>query len=88
MAGHANLSPPSVIALRVTRRVTSTIPVGPAPRLAILAANSDLLQNRRSAVIVTQVAPRIFPVVCFCIVGVLAFVLLPLWLNDPGRREL
>lgn len=83
-----NLRPPAVIALRLTRRVVSTIPVGPAPRLDLEAGSVDLLQNRRSAVIVAQVAPRIFPVVCFCIVGVLAFVLLPLWLNDPGRREL
>jgi Stage II sporulation protein E (SpoIIE) len=83
-----NLSPPSLIALRITRRVMSTVPVGSAPRLAIDAANSELLRNRRSAVILSQVSPRIFPVVCFCIVGVLAFVLLPLWLNDPGRREL
>lgn len=84
----ANLGAAAVIALRVTRRVVSTVPVGPAPRLAIEAGDSELLQNRRSATIVKQVAPRIFPVVCFCIVGVLAFVLLPLWLNDRERREL
>ncbi|HEX4036932.1 MAG TPA: PP2C family protein-serine/threonine phosphatase [Acidobacteriaceae bacterium] len=83
-----DLAPPAVIALRITRRVVSTIPIGPAPPLAMSAGSSDLLGNRRSAIILTQVAPRIFPAVCFCILGVLAVVLLPLWFNDPSRREL
>ena len=62
--------------------------MGPAPRLALYAGSYDLLENHRSAVIITQVAPRIFPAVCFCLVGVLGVVLLPLWFNDRKRREL
>ena len=83
-----DLFPRAVIALRVTRRLVSIVPVGPAPPLAINAGSSDLLRNRRSAVILMQIAPRIFPAVCFCILGVLAVVLLPLWFTDRSRREL
>jgi hypothetical protein len=83
-----DLAPPTVIALRVTRRVVSTVPVGAVPPLSIDAGSSDLLHNQRSAAILTQVSPRIFPVICSSIVGVLGVVLLPLWLNDRGRREL
>ena len=83
-----DLAPASVIALRATRRVVSTVPVGPAPPLAIAAGPSGLLENRRSSVILTQVVPRIFPAVCFCIIGVLGVILLPLWFNDRSRREL
>src|SRR6185437_8882144 len=77
LSGHPG--PPVVIALRVTRRVASEVPVAPAPRLAICAGSSDLLQDRRSSVILTQVGPRIFPAFCFCIIGVLGVILLPLW---------
>ena len=83
-----DLALPAVIALRVTRRVVSEVPVVPAPRLAIFAGSSDLLQNRRSSVILAQMGPRIFPAVCFCIIGVLGVILLPLWINDRSRREL
>ena len=83
-----DLAPTPVIALRVTRRVVSTVPVAPAPRLAIYAGSNDLLQNRRSSAMLTQVGPRIFPAVCFCIIGVLGVILLPLWFNDRSRREL
>jgi hypothetical protein len=83
-----DLVSPAVIALRITRRVASEVPVGPAPQLQMFAANSDLLKNRRSDQILTRVASRIFSTVCFCIIGVLAIVLLPLWFNDRSRREL
>ncbi|HWE85610.1 MAG TPA: PP2C family protein-serine/threonine phosphatase [Terracidiphilus sp.] len=83
-----DLAPPAVIALRVTRRIVSEVPVAPAPPIAIYAGSSDLLQNRRSSVILAQVGPRIFPAVCFCIIGVLGVILLPLWINDRSRREL
>ena len=79
---------PSIIALHITRRVASEVPVGPAPQLQIFAANLDILQSRRSAQILKRVAPRIFSTVCFCIIGVLAIVLLPLWFNDRSRLEL
>ncbi|HEY1498394.1 MAG TPA: hypothetical protein VGF88_02330 [Acidobacteriaceae bacterium] len=82
------LASPAVIALRITRRVVSTVPIGAAPPLTISAGSADLLGNRRSAIVLTQVAPRVFPAVCFCILGVLAVVLLPLWFNDRSRREL
>ena len=81
-------TPPAVIALRITRRVGSEVPVGPAPRLEVFAGNSELLENRRSAQILTRVASRIFSTVCFCIIGILAIVLLPLWFNDRSRYEL
>ena len=83
-----DLAPPAVIALCVTRRVLSEVPVAPAPPLAMYAGSSDVLQNRRSAVILAQLGPRIFPTVCFCIIGVLGVILLPLWINDRSRREL
>ena len=83
-----DLVSPSVIALRITRRVASEVPVGPAPELQIFAANSDLLESRRSAQILKRVASRIFSTVCFCIIGILAIVLLPLWFNDRSRLEL
>ena len=83
-----DLASPAVIALRITRRVASIVPVGPAPQLEIFAANSDLLENRRGALILSRVSPRIFSTVCFCIIGVLAIVLLPLWFNDRNRSEL
>ncbi|HWG19510.1 MAG TPA: PP2C family protein-serine/threonine phosphatase [Terracidiphilus sp.] len=83
-----DLAPPSVIALRVNRRVVSTVPVGLAPPLAIYAGSSDLLEYRRSAVILRQLAARGLPAVCFCIIGVLGVVLLPLWFNDRSRGEL
>jgi hypothetical protein len=83
-----DVASPVVIALRITRRVISTVPVERGPQLAISAGGIDLLQDRRSAIIVSQVAPHIFPAVCFCIIGVLAVILLPLWTNDRRRREL
>ncbi|HTX75726.1 MAG TPA: PP2C family protein-serine/threonine phosphatase [Terracidiphilus sp.] len=83
-----DLAPPSLIALRVTRRVVSTVPVEPAPPLAIFAGSSELLKNRRSTVILNQLARRLFPVVCFCIIGVLGVILIPLWLNDRTHSEL
>ncbi|MBS1804884.1 MAG: serine/threonine-protein phosphatase [Acidobacteria bacterium] len=83
-----SLASPAVLALRVTRRVASTVPVGHAPPLAIYTGSFDLLKNQRSALILSQVVPRVLPAVCCCMVGILGFVLLPLWFNDPARREL
>jgi hypothetical protein len=83
-----DLTPAAVIALHVTRRVVSEVPVAHTPPLAIFEGSTDLLQNRRSSVILAQVGPRIFPAVCFCIIGVLGVILLPLWINDRSRREL
>jgi len=64
---NGDLAPPAVIALHITRRVVSRVPVERGPQLALFAGSANLLQDRRSAVIVSQVAPRIFPAVCFCI---------------------
>jgi phosphoserine phosphatase RsbU/P len=85
---NGDLAPPAVIALHITRRVVSRVPVERGPQLALFAGSANLLQDRRSAVIVSQVAPRIFPAVCFCIIGVLGLILVPLWINDRDRREL
>ncbi|MGA7884268.1 MAG: PP2C family protein-serine/threonine phosphatase [Acidobacteriaceae bacterium] len=82
------LAPPSLIALRITRRIVSRIPVGSLPPLAIEAGPASLLRDRRSGVILAQVSPRLIPSICFTIIGVLGIVLLPLWFNDRGRREL
>jgi hypothetical protein len=82
------LAPPAVIALRVTRRIVSTVPVGPLPPLAIHAGAAALLRDRRSGVILAQVHPLLIPAICFCIIGILGIVLIPLWLNDRSRPEL
>jgi hypothetical protein len=83
-----NLPSPAVIAIRVTRRIVSTVPVGPLPPLAIHAGATALLRDRRSGVILAQVRPLLIPAVCFCIIGILGVVLIPLWLNDRSRPEL
>ncbi len=57
----ADLAPPAVIALRITRRVIFRVPVERGPQFAISVGGWDLLQDRRSAVIVSQVAPESSP---------------------------
>ena len=83
-----DLTPPVVIALRVTRRIVSTVPVGPLPPLAIHAGAATLLRDHRSGKILAQVRPLLIPTICFSIIGILGVVLIPLWLNDRSRREL
>src|SRR5262249_23034708 len=67
-----DLASPAVIALRVTRRVASILPIGPAPQLQMFAASSNLLEDRRSTEILRRIAPRVFSTICFCVIGVLA----------------
>ena len=83
----AGLVQPSLIALRVTRRIVSRVPVGPLPPLALHAGAAALLRDRRSGVILAQVRPVLIPTICFAIIGILGLVLIPLWLNDR-RPEL
>jgi len=82
------LAPPVVIALRVTRRIVSMVPVGPLPPLAIHAGAATLLRDHRSGKVLAQIRPLLIPTICFSIVGILGVVLVPLWLNDRSRREL
>ena len=83
-----DLVQPAVIALRITRRIVSKVPSGPVPPLKVEAGAANSLHDRRSSVILAQVGPLLIPAVCFGIIGVLGVVLVPLWLNDRGRREL
>ncbi len=79
---------PNAIALRITQRIASTVPVGTLPPLGILAGDKPLLGDRRDAQAFTQIRARLVPSVCFSIIGILGLILLGLWVNDRSRREL
>ena len=79
---------PTTIALRITRRVASSVPVGTLPPLQILAGDEPLLRDRRDALAFNQIRIRFVPSVCFSIIGILGLLLLGLWLNDRSRHEL
>jgi hypothetical protein len=78
----------TTIALRITRRIASSVPVGTLPPLQILAGDEPLLRDRRDALAFSQIRARFVPSVCFSIIGILGLILLGLWLNDRNRREL
>jgi hypothetical protein len=78
----------STIALRITRRIDSSVPVGTLPPLQVLAGDEPVLRDRRDALAFNQIRARIVPSVCFSIIGILGLILLGLWMNDRSRREL
>jgi len=82
------LHQPTLIALRITRRIVSRIPVGSLPPLDIHAGAETVLRDHRSAIVLAQVYPLLIPAICFSIIGILGVVLIPLWLNDRSRPEL
>jgi len=84
----ADLGRSSAIALRITRRIVSTVPAGALPPLSIRAGPRTILNDMRSSAILAQVSQRIIPAVCFGMAGILGMILLPLWFNDRSRREL
>jgi hypothetical protein len=84
----AGAAPSSTLALRITYRIASSVPVGTLPPLQILAGDEPLLRDRRDALAFNQIRIRFVPSVCFSITGILGLVLLGLWLNDRSRHEL
>jgi hypothetical protein len=78
----------STIALRSSWHFTSAIPFGPYPSLELRAGSGPSLLDQRSTTIITESKRHLIPAICFCIVGILGFIVLGLWLNDPSRREL
>jgi len=83
-----DLPPPSVIAVRITRRIVSMVPTGPVPPLRIDAGDVSSLHDRRSSMILAQVRPLLVSAICFGIIGVLGVVLMLLWLSERSRGEL
>jgi hypothetical protein len=81
-------APSSTIALRITRRIDSSVPVGTLPPLQIEAGDEPVLHDRRDALAFNQIRARIVPSVCFSIIGILGLILLGLWMNDRSRHEL
>ena len=79
---------PTTIALRITFRIASMVPVGTLPPLRILGGDEPLLRDRRDAIAFNQVRSHLVPTVCFSIIGVLGLILLGLWLNDRSRYDL
>lgn len=78
----------SSIAIRSAWHFTSAIPFAPYPSLELRAGSEPSLRDRRSTVIVAEGERHLIPAICFCIVGILGLIVLGLWINDPGRREL
>lgn len=79
---------PATIALRITRRIDSSVPVGALQPLQILAGDEPLLRDRRDAQAFNQIRTRFLPSVCFSIIGILGLMLLGLWWNDHSRKEI
>jgi hypothetical protein len=78
-----SLPPAAIIALRVTRRYPSALA---ALRLHIGA--ESLLRDRRAGVVLARSLELLSPTICFGATGVIGFLLLGLYINDPSRRYL
>lgn len=83
-----DLSHHVTVALRITFHLVSMVPTGPLPPLEINAGSRELLNYRRSSLILTGVRRNLIPAICFSIIGIIGIFLLGLYLNDRGRRDL
>jgi len=77
------LPPAAMIALHVPRRHPSALA---ALRLHI--GDENVLRDRRAGVVLARSLELLSPTICFGATGVIGFVLLGLYLNDPSRRDL
>ena len=78
----------STISLRVTYRLLRLLPSLPLPPLEVAIGSRDVLENRRSSVVLEQGSKTVVNAICFSIIGVVGFVLFGLWLYDRSRRDL
>ncbi len=79
---------PSTVALRLTGRYASTVPLGRYPVPSFLAGDPTSLHDRRNSVIVAQFSHDLLQSVCFSIVGIVGLIVLGLWLSARSRTEL
>ncbi len=83
-----DLSHPVSIALRITFHVVSMVPTGPLPSIEMAAGSRQLLNYRRSSLILAGVRRNLIPAICFSIIGIIGLFLLGLYLTDRSRRDL
>jgi hypothetical protein len=76
------------IALRITYRLFGWWPTGTVPSLEIQAGEENALRARRTSVALAQGSELLVNTICFCIIGVIGFMLLGLSLYGGTRRAL
>ena len=83
-----DLSHPVTIALRITFHIASLVPTGPLPPLEIDAGSREVLNYRRSSLILAGIQRNLIPAICFSIIGIAGIFLLGLSISDRSRRDL
>lgn len=81
----ASLTPSATLALRIALRSFNNGPPVPAE---ILAGDLPALEDHRNAVAHAGAIAFLPIVLCFCLIGVVGFMLLGLWVTDRSRLEL
>ena len=76
------------IALRITYRRFALWPTGTVPSLEIHLGDENALRARRTNVVLVQAFGRLANPICYCIIGLIGFMLLALSLSGGMRQEL
>jgi hypothetical protein len=85
-------SQPSTLALRITNRTMTflggtTVGLTTGP-MQIRFGDRSLLDGVRAALVVSRTSPYMLPVLCFGVIGVIAIMLLGLYIYDRTRVEI
>jgi hypothetical protein len=75
------------IALRITYRPLGLWPTGTVPSLEIQVGDGNALRVQRTSVASRQASEQLVNTICYCILGVIGFMLLGLSLFGGMRRE-
>jgi hypothetical protein len=79
---------PVTIALRITFRLATKLPLGPLPPLELAAGTDPVLRGQRAVRLLAESEPNLGPAIGFNLVGVLGVIAFVLFVYDPTRREL